>query len=95
MHETLKEYAELVGRCLARRWRRQRDELKRQSTVHNSAVTPDCSDPAVGAVTPAEGVSLPKTPSALIRKDLRASPSPGSPATIHPDANRTEATRWT
>jgi hypothetical protein len=59
MHETLREYAELVGRCLARRWRRQRDELKRQSTVHNPAVVPDCSDPAGGAVTPAESVLHP------------------------------------
>ena len=59
MHETLKEFAELVGRCLARRWRRQCDELKRQSTVHNPAVTPDCSDPAGGEVTPAEGVPHP------------------------------------
>ena len=59
MHETLKEYAELVGRCLARRWRRQRDELKRQSTVHNPAVAPGCSDRAGDTVTPAEGVLHP------------------------------------
>ena len=28
MHELLREYAELIGRCLARRWLREQETLK-------------------------------------------------------------------
>jgi hypothetical protein len=44
MHETLREFSELVGRCLAWRWLRERETLKR---AEDTPDTPDSSsDPA-------------------------------------------------
>jgi hypothetical protein len=60
MHETLREFAELVGRCLARRWLREREALKRVGTKpdpRDKRPDPASTVPSADDATPSNPVS--------------------------------------
>ncbi len=52
MPETLQQFAELVGRCLARRWLRERDALKNDVMRPESHFQRANSDHAESAAPP-------------------------------------------
>lgn len=59
MHETLREFAELVGRCLARRWLRERDASKKGAMRPESRDEGANSDHAESAAPPVVGDGQP------------------------------------